>query len=122
MPGPRINPIRASLVPAGAADLIRFRVQQAVQGLFHARPHCLVNMAAQLAGINSNRILQALGCILLHGGGPWFWLGGCVVTTILPDRGHRLKMCANYGTSSNLNAKAFPREQIDNGEGSYFPA
>ena len=23
-----------------------------------------------------------------------------MVTTILPDRGHRLKMCANYGTSS----------------------
>ena len=24
-----------------------------------------------------------------------------MVTTILPDRGHRLKMCANYGTSSS---------------------
>ena len=73
MSGPRIDPVRASLVPAGATDLIRFGVQQTVERLLDAAPHCLVNMAAQLAGINSYRILQAFGCILLHGGGQrWF--------------------------------------------------
>jgi hypothetical protein len=31
------------------------------------------------AGINSNRILKPLGCILLHRGSPWFYIDGCVV-------------------------------------------
>jgi hypothetical protein len=53
--------VSASFVSAGAADLICLGVQQTVERLLDAGPNCLVNMAAQLVSINSNRILQALG-------------------------------------------------------------
>src|ERR1019366_5905420 len=33
------------------------------------------------------------------------------ITSILPDRGHRLKMCANYGTSSSRHNS--PWEVVD---------
>jgi hypothetical protein len=64
MPGSGIDSIRRALVALGTTDLVRFRVQQAVQGLLDARAYCLVNVPSQLPRINSNRILQALGCIL----------------------------------------------------------
>jgi chemotaxis response regulator CheB len=50
--GPRIQPFRRPLVPLRSAQLVRFRIQQAVERLFHRGPDHLVHVATDLPLIN----------------------------------------------------------------------
>src|SRR3989440_4169619 len=65
--GSPIDPLRRALVALGPADLVRFRIQQPVQRLFHARADNLIYMAPQLRFVNLQRPYRRR-CIVSHGG------------------------------------------------------
>jgi hypothetical protein len=46
--GPRVHAVRGAFVSCCSAQLVRLRVQQAVERLFDARPHHLVQVPSQL--------------------------------------------------------------------------